>query len=145
MNTEIARTSCSITYAHAEKHVDFRAARRGLIVTVSDCVGLDRDGAPRLAGYGQLVPWSDAVDLCAALLGDDGDTYDRTTDDGLAARRVRVHRRALGVFVGVRAAYHGDADGFRARSATIPPAVAAEIARAVAEMDARREADPAQL
>ncbi len=135
MNENLAKTSCSIEWSAAEKSVEIRACARGLVVLCSEGVSRDAAGFVNVCGVGYLVPWGEVVDLCAALLGTEGDVFDRKSADGRAARRCRVHKGALGVFVGVRISWDGraDADGFRAISATVPADVAEEFARFCAE------------
>ncbi|MBQ6103201.1 MAG: hypothetical protein IJL06_05960 [Kiritimatiellae bacterium] len=134
MNPEtdkLAKTCCSMEWSRAEKSVEVRACAGGLRVLCAETVSKDAAGFANVCGLGFLVPWSEVVDLCAALLGYEGDVYDKRAGDGLATLRLRVHKGALGVFVGVSIQWDGraDADSFRAISLLVPSDVASELAR----------------
>lgn len=105
------------------------AGKGDIRLAVADLV----DDAARTFGETPArIPSAKQVDLCAALLGDDGDVFDWVRDDKtLFNVRVRVHRTARGVFVGISRAWYGrtDAAAFFARTMYIPAEVAERVAR----------------
>lgn len=105
------------------------AGKGDIRLAVADLV----DDAARTFGETPArIPAAKQVDLCAALLGDDGDVFDWVRDDKtLFNVRIRVHRAARGVFVGISRDWYGRADGaaFVARTIHIPFEVAERVAR----------------
>lgn len=105
------------------------AGKGDIRLAVADLV----DDAARTFGETPArIPSAKQVDLCAALLGDDGDVFDWVRDDKtLFNVRVRVHRAERGVFVGISRAWYGrtDAAAFFARTMYIPAEVAERVAR----------------
>lgn len=113
----------------AEKQLLVHHARRGdLRISVAALVDANKRTYIETAAR---IPAARVVDLCAALLGDDGDVFDWTDDGALFKLRVRIHHAPQGVFVGISRNWHGriGAGAFQARTMYIPAEVAERVAR----------------
>lgn len=113
----------------AEKQLHVNHARRGdLRLAVAALVDANERTYIETAAR---IPAARVVDLCAALLGDDGDVFDWTDDGALFKLRVRIHHAPQGVFVGISRNWHGriGAGAFQARTMYIPAEVAERVAR----------------